>query len=309
MIIFIDTNVYLGYYKKQKGVLTTLKAMKKYLSANSAVKLILPRQIRDEFFRNRNALISKALKAFEDFRSLESNFLYATKEIQGISKSVTKEIRILQEKIKKDFIDENSEINKTIESLFGMATLIDEEDDVFNQAYKRMLKGNPPGKDGSIGDAIVWETLLKDYNKETVYLITDDGDWYDEINGSQLKSFLLKEWGAKDAGKIQAFRHLGAFLKEIAKVPIPKEIIDQEKTLPPSETYTVSSVFPVHTVSQHHSGGVVFASAPQGVFATSFPGATFLPDDNFTYYPGHTMSAAYTDYLSNEDDKRKKGNK
>jgi len=72
-----------------------------------------------------------------------------------------------------DFINQDSEINKTIKSLFDSAVLVDEDDNILNQAHKRILKGNPPGKNGSIGDAIVWEILINHYKDETVYIISE----------------------------------------------------------------------------------------------------------------------------------------
>jgi hypothetical protein len=55
-----------------------------------------------------------------------------------------------------------------------------------------MSVGNPPGKQGSLGDAINWEALLAEVpDGEDLYLIADDRDYLSVLNENKPKEFLV----------------------------------------------------------------------------------------------------------------------
>src|SRR5258708_10453321 len=81
--------------------------------------------------------------------------------------------KILQ-KLRADIENKSLGADTLVSDLFSKATVFDHSDKVFAAALRRMKLGNPPGKDGSHGDAINWETLLAQMPKQDLFLITDD---------------------------------------------------------------------------------------------------------------------------------------
>jgi hypothetical protein len=63
--VFIDTNVFLSLYNFSEDDLDKLEKLNHYLS-KSCLNLCLTNQVRDEFFRNRESIISTALKKFQN---------------------------------------------------------------------------------------------------------------------------------------------------------------------------------------------------------------------------------------------------
>lgn len=76
--------------------------------------------------------------------------------------------------------------------------------------------GNPPGKNKSYGDALNWESLLKDVDDDSdLYFIADDKDYFSEIDSSSFNKFLLKEWNRKKGTNIKFYKTLSDFFKDI----------------------------------------------------------------------------------------------
>lgn len=74
---------------------------------------------------------------------------------------------------------------------------------------------NPPGKDGSLGDAINWEGLLESVpDNEVLHLVADDRDYYSVLDENKLKDFLQDEWTEKKGESISFYRRLSQFFKE-----------------------------------------------------------------------------------------------
>jgi len=233
MNIFIDTNIYLDYYRMSKETLTSLKALASYLASHSNAKLLLPGQIEDEFFRQRNAIIGQSLRVIEgDIKNaikLPKN-LYKDESVRKSTDKINNSLRRHYQGVKRDLLNKNSEINKIIDSLFNIAIKINDDDNVaFNKAFKRMIRGNPPGKNRSIGDAISWEIILHGYTKDTLYIISRDGDWFDESNDTKLKLFLDREWNKKSKKRVYLYKSLAEFLDKGKKAKISKNVIKEEK--------------------------------------------------------------------------------
>lgn len=249
MVIFIDTNIYLDYYKNSGNVLVSLEKLERFIRENKRAKLLLPQQIRDEFLRNRNNVIKKSLKAIRQ-TTLFSDYSSGNKCIVKKLHSIKKQAQKLTDRIEKDFSSRNSKINKTIKLLFSLAETGIESNELFARAHKRIIKGNPPGKNGSIGDAIVWEIILEQYFKQPIYIVSRDCDWKDELDKDELKSFLLNEWREKSKRKIQIFSSVSNLLNKVAEsgFKVPKRIVKQEnKALRAETTYS----HPIYTNSSN----------------------------------------------------------
>ena len=79
----------------------------------------------------------------------------------------------------------------------------------------RMAIGNPPGKNGSIGDAINWTILFQSVPEgEDLHVISEDGDYYSAINEDAAHPFLEEEWMEKKKSSLRVYRTLSGFMKE-----------------------------------------------------------------------------------------------
>lgn len=73
----------------------------------------------------------------------------------------------------------------------------------------------PPGKTGSLGDAINWEWLLSQAEHyDDLIIISADGDFESELTPSAPKEFLSREWERNtETGKLTLYKGLPEFLK------------------------------------------------------------------------------------------------
>jgi hypothetical protein len=70
-----------------------------------------------------------------------------------------------------------------------------------------MSVGNPPGKKGSLGDAINWEALLENVpDGEDLYLIADDRDYFSVLDENKPREFLIREWKEKRESDVFFYR-------------------------------------------------------------------------------------------------------
>lgn len=78
----------------------------------------------------------------------------------------------------------------------------------------RLAIGNPPGKSGSIGDAINWTILLRKVpDGEPLHIISEDGDFYSSLNEAAAHPFLEEEWRTRKKSSLYVYRTLSAFMK------------------------------------------------------------------------------------------------
>jgi len=221
MHLFIDTNIYLSFFHYSKDDLEELRKLVVLVRANKVV-LYLPEQVQDEFYRNRDAKIADALKRFNENEKLTANYPQICKqyeeyaELQRLIRDYQVKRNTLLEKIKKDIKQEQFKADAVIKELFSVAHNIKVSDDILNRAKRRYELGNPPGKKGSLGDAINWECLLETVPKMTVlYFIANDGDYFSETNDEDFSHFLVKEWSKNNMWRqILLYRRLTDFIRE-----------------------------------------------------------------------------------------------
>jgi hypothetical protein len=129
-----------------------------------------------------------------------------------------------------DIAEQSLKADQLLKSLFIKATRVKRSDAVVERARRRMELGNPPGKAGSLGDAINWESLLAGVPEaQDIYLIADDGDWASALDRYQFKSFLFNEWAVRKKACVFYYRRLSSFFKE--RFPEIKLASELEKEL------------------------------------------------------------------------------
>jgi len=252
MNLFIDTNVFLSFYHLTSDDLEELRKLSVLLEKGE-VTLFLPDQVVDEFRRNRENKIADAIKKLKS-QSLNLQFPQLCKDYDEYPKlrELQKQYEKEHSKIIKNIIDDvegNSlKADEIIEDLFNKASLIETTDDLISNADLRMAIGNPPGKNGSLGDAIDWEALLDNVpDNEDLYLIADDRDYFSCLDENKPKEFLAREWNEKKGSNVILYRRLSPFFNEhypdikLAS-ELEKEILIRELVASPTFATTHSVV-------------------------------------------------------------------
>jgi hypothetical protein len=105
--------------------------------------------------------------------------------------------------------------DKVIHDLFDNGIAIPENKAINELARNRIAIGNPPGKNGSLGDALNWEALLETIPKgENLYFLTDDKDYASPIDTNVFNTYLSQEWRTQKKSEIVFYRSLSEFFKE-----------------------------------------------------------------------------------------------
>jgi hypothetical protein len=151
--------------------------------------------------------------------------------------------------------------DEVIRELFGKANKVEAPAGVVDRARLRYDKGNPPGKKGSLGDAINWECLLHTLNTNCdLYFISEDKDYRSSRNEEEFESFLKWEWKTKNGGDVNYFRRLSLFLKamfpdinlkdEVQKEELIRELAESGSFKQSHETLGKLSQFSAFTGDQ-----------------------------------------------------------
>jgi len=303
MKLFIDTNIYLDYFRAGREGLASLEALKTLLK-DDRLKLILPLQTKEEYSRNRDNIVEVMRKVLVAKQRDLSDYLPAaptikdwdeTQDVRSKINKINEPFQKLIDKYDKETKDESTTADKLIAEVFSLANPVVEDKDLLEKAHIRYLKGHPPRKtDNSYGDAIIWETLLATATDTDLTMVTHDTDFIEERRGKdELKTFLRKEWTAvAKTKKIQLFKSLGEFVNSFEKKQtIKKEIIEKEKIANSfTGSYIPSSVFSSGLPSTFTSD-FIYDTADRAVRPEPWPTSASVLDV-YSGYPGRYPSVA-----------------
>ena len=162
--LFIDTNVFLNFFSFSNDHLNKLEELIKLIRKKD-ILLFLPEQVIDEFTRNRESTLKKAIDKLQEFSSKPESPVIChefdqMKKVQKLASEIEKELSSLIKELDRQIRTSSLHADKLISELFGLAMRIDLPRGILDSARMRHDRGNPPGKTGSYGDAINWECLL-----------------------------------------------------------------------------------------------------------------------------------------------------
>ncbi|MCV2957272.1 PIN domain-containing protein, partial [Escherichia coli] len=218
MNVFIDTNLYLEFYRMGKDKLDELDkvfALHQY----GRLKLWLPELLVNEFWRNRSKVLSETIKEIakdykpalpQIFRQHEKHSLFNDKVIEAsrLKNEIITDIQNL-------FKEESLAADVVIKRIFDAASKIEADDETIEKGIRRFDLGNPPGKNKSYGDAVNWECLLKAIpNGEDIYIITEDGDYKSAFIKDDMNEYLKYEWKKKKDSEPHIYARLSEFIGE-----------------------------------------------------------------------------------------------
>jgi predicted nucleic acid-binding protein len=219
MQLFIDTNILLSFYSLNQEDLAELNKIIEAIESNQ-ITLLLTDQIINEFYRNREQRIDGAIKALraQTFNPQFPQLCEDYPEIDVLREALKHHEQAhaaLTTKILVDIKAKTLKADLIIQSLFRLSKKLTPDLTTIEQAKLRMSVGNPPGKNNSLGDAINWESLLKETPRgEDLYFITGDKDYCSALSDDDFSDFLLTEWYNRKQTQIYFYKRLSSFCKE-----------------------------------------------------------------------------------------------
>lgn len=218
--IFIDTNIFLSFYHISNENLNELAKLADSLNEGEVV-LFLPDQVIDEFWRNRESKVADAMNAFRK-HSFKVSFPQICigypeyQEIQCLIRKCSDAKTSLVNAIEKDFLNQELRADYVIEKIFDAAHKVETTPPLLERARNRMELGKPPGKSGSLGDAINWEALLSEVpDSEPLHIISRDGDFSSRLDGERIDPYLAREWNDSMSSEVHYYKTLTGLFKKI----------------------------------------------------------------------------------------------
>ncbi|PWU08791.1 MAG: hypothetical protein C5B47_04170 [Verrucomicrobia bacterium] len=229
--VFLDTNTYLNFFLFSPDDIDELKKLKGFIDDGELV-LYLPEQVIHEFERNREQKIRHGLDEFT----------------RSILKPVPLMLRHFEtakdyEKAKGDFEKARSKLldaahhsaklkalpaDEIFAELKTLAKVAATTPAVYARALQRMRLGNPPGKPDSLGDRVIWESLLVSVPPENdLHVVTADTDFVSPLDDAEPREFLANEWYEKRRSTLRVHSKIKVFLK--AKFDLEFETFKAEK--------------------------------------------------------------------------------
>lgn len=240
MHVFIDTNILLNFYHFTGDDLDALRSV--FAShGKGSLSLHLTEQVRDELARNREGKIGDALKQFKAIGLPQIPHFMKTypeyDDFRELGKTYEGLHRALLVRAESDIASRKFPADVLISEILGKSKLLATTPEVYQRARMRMDVGNPPGKNGSLGDAINWLLLLDGVpHGQPLHVITEDADFYSAVDRGRIGGFLVDEWQREKGATVSGYRSLTAFLKEhfegvvLSMDPEKRELIDALET-------------------------------------------------------------------------------
>ncbi|EHU9474394.1 DUF4935 domain-containing protein [Vibrio parahaemolyticus] len=216
MNVFIDTNIYFTFYNLSSESIEELKKAL-ILHKENRITLWLPELIINEFWRNRAGEIGRLTKDFKKNVTLQIPQLVLadekSPELIEIQKQLNKTKSEIARNLEDKILSETLDADIAVKEIFEASNRLDNTDKLVAKSITRFDLGNPPGKNGSYGDAVNWESLLENLpDDEDLYVISNDGDYYSPVDTNTINEYLSHEWQTKKASKVIAYRRLSQFI-------------------------------------------------------------------------------------------------
>jgi predicted nucleic acid-binding protein len=217
--VFVDTNIFLSLYAFTDDNIEELKKLIALIKQGE-LKIYISTMVNQEFHRNRDKKIQESLGNFEKFSTSLSipRFMEhhgEVKELQSLLKESREKHASLIEKSKAEIANLNLAADKLFLELTEAATLIAISEEMDACARRRLDRGNPPGKDGSLGDRLNWEMLLSEVPaNEDLHILSRDKDFSSPWGSDVPNSFLSMEWKARKNATLSLYPGLRSFVKK-----------------------------------------------------------------------------------------------
>lgn len=217
----IDTNILLSLYDYTDDDLQKLEELADAVESGNVV-VYLAKQTVEEFKRNRAGKLANIITALEkkpkgdkglpricDGFPEQDAFLEAMEAALTLRAELIKQVRL---KASAGELTADGLIAK----LMAAAITLEYNAKTLEAARLRRDLGQPPGKRDSLGDQLIWETLLASVPPaQPLTILSRDSDWSSPLTG-QIDPVLASEWSAhKNGATLTLAKTLNEFLKSM----------------------------------------------------------------------------------------------
>ncbi len=216
MNLFLDTNIWLGLYHYAQEELDEVARLSASID-EGRITLYVTDQVVDEFERNREGQVAGVVRLLledqpgEPLPRLCQGYPEHGEMAEAVRRYQEAKGRLV-EKLISDAAARTLPADRILAGLFAQARRIAVTDEIFERARRRFDRGNPPGKEGSYGDAIHWECLLAGVpDGEGLVFVTEDRDFRSQLDDRALAPFLAAEWRRRKGSEVTFFRRLSGF--------------------------------------------------------------------------------------------------
>ena len=229
MHLFIDSNIYLDFYRYSKDDLEELKKLI-VLIEEGALTLYIPQIVIQEVWRNREKTLSDALRRiYEKHQKFNLNFPNFVRSDYGdlvdvyytVLKELSKNFNLLLERVNDDILNKNLSADRIISEIFKKGRVLETNNfntEIYKRAKFRIDTGQPPaeiGKCNTLGDCLIWESLLEATPSGVdLYFVTQDQDFKSSFNNNKFSEFLRAEWLNKKDSGIIFYPNLSSFFED-----------------------------------------------------------------------------------------------
>ena len=217
MNVFLDTNIFLGFYHFSNDDLQELEKLDAIMNRGD-LTVLLPQHVRVEFERNREHRLADALQKMKELRVKHSypqvcRSYQEYGELREIKNQLDQTLTELIERVEADVTRNELAADQAVSRLMNNSQQLECDDQVLQRAKDRVALGNPPGKKGSLGDAVIWESLKEHAPNDDIQFISDDRDYQSTLDSTLIKDVLMQEWVEEKGGAVDYYRSLSAFLR------------------------------------------------------------------------------------------------
>lgn len=221
--LFLDANILLDFYRYGDDDITEISKLVT-LAKDEEIRLLCNKHLKDEVNRNREKVLSDTLGELRSKRLAIRAPNYCEqfdelKEVREHLKEANKAHNKLIERVERAIANREIGADKLISDLWSVSHELTLDTGVFEAALHRVELGNPPGKKNSVGDAIHWESLLREETLGLYHvdIVSRDSDFASILKPQEIKDFLTEEWtSAKGTfGKVRVFPSLSDYFKNL----------------------------------------------------------------------------------------------
>lgn len=225
--LFIDTNIYLDFYRAASDRLSLFEELKKLRSS-----LIISEQGYKEFQRNRTVQLTKLSAEIERTTSTSiyttavvkdmaehKEAIHLQSQIRKIGQELKKKIEVMLEPKPGD-----DPVLDAYEALIKTSSPIPTKENLIAKAEVRKILGNPPTSPDrhSVCDELLWEELI-DFCNEDLIIVSNDKTF------TENKKILRDEFSKAHPGKnLEIVKSVSEALKILGKVSERLEATEAE---------------------------------------------------------------------------------
>lgn len=217
--LFLDANIFLDFYRFGEDDISEVDKLRVLISGDD-IELITNHHLLSEINRNREKVISESLSELRgsklkirapNYCKKDDTYLKLNKTLKDANKLHQKLILEIEERVR----DKKLSADVLIKGLLDGARQENICNSILERAKLRVALRNPPGKAGSLGDAVHWECLLAAKDISYLAVVCRDSDFSSELDKNKMKDVLINEWTEqKGYGTVRLYTSLSEYFGE-----------------------------------------------------------------------------------------------